>query len=178
MNMKIDHFKILLVSALLTVSVACGSHGSPTAPSGASSATTTLAPTPVSGGATITGTVSGVSSPALAGWHSFATSGVTVTVSGTSVSSVVDPGGSFTLTNVPPIEVVLNFSGPGIDASLPLGAVADNDYVQIGVTLRGTNAKRDAQQRTGSNHGVEVDGRVDCIDAKARQLVVTGALIQ
>src|SRR4029077_13710568 len=140
MNMKIDNFKIFLVFALLTVSAACGSHGSPAAPSGASSATTTLAPTPGSGRATTTGTVSGVSSPALAGLHGFATSGVTVTVSGTRVSCVVVPGGTFTLNNVPPIEVVLNFSGPGVDASLRLGAVADNDTVQISVTLSGTTA--------------------------------------
>ena len=178
MNMKIDKFKFLLVFALLPASVACGSHGSLTAPSGASSATTTPAPTPASGGATIAGTVSGVSSQALASWHSFGVSGVTVTVAGTSVSCVIDPGGSFTLTNVPPIEVVLNFSGPGIDASLPLGAVSDNDHVQIGVTLSGTTATLDTQQRTGSNHAAEVEGRVDNIDAKGRQLLVSAALIQ
>src|SRR5439155_26817659 len=139
MNMKIDNFKLLLVFALMTASVACGSHGSLTAPS-ASSATTTPAPTPASAGATIVGTVSSVSSPARVGSHSFGTSGVAVTVAGTSVSCVVDAAGSFALTNVPAIEVVLNFSGPGIDASLPLGAVADNDHVQIGVTLSGTTA--------------------------------------
>ena len=178
MNMKIDRFKLLLVIALLPAWVACGSHGSPTAPSGASSPTATVAPTPASGGATIVGTVSGVSSPARSGWHILNTSGVTITVGGTSISSAVDAGGSFTLTNVPAIDVVLNFSGPGIDASLRLGAVADNDRVQIGVTLSGTTATLDTQQRTGSNQAAEVDGRIDSIDARARQLVVTGALVQ
>jgi Domain of unknown function (DUF5666) len=178
MNMKIDNFKFLLIFALLPASVACGSHGSVTAPSSASSATTTPAPTPASGGATIAGTVSGVSSQALAGFHSFGASGVTITVAGTSVFCVIDPGGSFTLTNVPPIEVVLNFSGPGIDASLRLGAVSDNDHVQIGVTLSGTTATLDTEQRTGSNHAAEVEGRVDSIDANARQMVVSAALIQ
>src|SRR6266550_9631039 len=178
MNMKIDNFKFLLIFSVVTASLACGSHGSVTAPSGASSATTMPAPTPASAGATTAGIVSVLSGPALAGWHSFGASGVTVTVAGTSVSCVVDPGGSFTLNNVPPIEVVLYFSGPGIDASLRLGAVADNDHVQIGVTLSGGTATLDTQQRTGSNHAAEVEGRVDSIDAMARKLVVTGALIQ
>jgi len=104
---------------------------------------------------------------------------VTVTVAGTSVSCAVDAGGNFTLSSVPPIEVVLNFSGPGIDASLPLGAVADNDHLRIGVTLSGTTATLDAQQRTGSNHAAEAEGRVESLDAQSRQFVIKGGgLIQ
>jgi hypothetical protein len=124
------------------------------------------------------GTVSGMSGPARAAWRGLGNPGVTVTVAGTNVSCAVDPGGHFTLTSVPPIEVVLNFSGLGIDASLPLGAVADNDRLQIGVTLSGTTATLDAQQRTGSNHAAEAEGRVDSLDSKSRQLVVNGGLIQ
>ena len=178
MRMTIENFKHLLIFAPLAASVACGSHGSLTAPSGAPSATATPAPTPASAGATIVGIVSGASSPARTGSRGFSASGVTVTVAGTSVSCAIDSGGNFTLTSVPPIQVVLNFSGPGIDASLPLGAVEDNDHVQIGVTLSGTTATLDMQQRTGSNHAAEAEGRVDSLDAKSRQLVVNGGLIQ
>jgi predicted small lipoprotein YifL len=176
--MTIDNFKILLILAPLAALAACGSHGSLTAPSSATSATTTPAPTPAGAGATIVGTISGASGPARTGSHGFSTSGVTVTVAGTSVSCAVDQGGNFLLTNVPPIQVVLDFSGPGIDASLPLGAVADNDRVQIGVTLNGTTATLDTQQRTGSNKTAEAEGRIDSIDAKSRQLVINGGLIQ
>jgi hypothetical protein len=170
-----SNFRFLLILAPLTVSLACGSHGSPTAPSSAPSATTT----PTSGaGATIAGTVSAVSTAAKVGWRAFSMSGVTVTVTGTSVSASIDSTGSFTLTRVPPGQVVLHFSGPGIDASLPLDPVVDNDHVQIGVTVSGTTAMLDAQQRTGSDQAAEAEGRVDSIDLGARQIVVHGGVIQ
>ena len=146
MRTSIDRLKIffLLFFALLTGAVACGAHGSPTAPSSASSEIATAAPAAAaSAGATIVGTMSGASSAAAAGWRASNMAGVIVTVAGTTVSGAVDSSGTFTLTNVPPSEVVLNFSGPGINASLPLGAIAENDRVQISVTVSGTSAKLD-----------------------------------
>jgi hypothetical protein len=175
MSTAMSNFRTLLILATLTASAACGGHASPASPSSAPPTTTT----PVSGaGATIVGTVSSTSSAARIGWRAFNTSGVAVTVAGTNVSAPVDSTGSFTLTGVPPGQVVLHFSGPGIDASLPLDAVADNDHVQIGVTLSGTTVMLDTQQRTGSDHAAEAEGRVDSIDPGARQLVVHGGVIQ
>ncbi len=146
MRTTTDRLKIvfLLSFAFLTGAVACGGHGSPTAPSSTSPEIAAAAPAAAaSAGATIVGTMSGASSAATAGWRASNMAGVIVTVVGTTVSGAVDSSGTFTLTNVPPSQVVLNFSGPGIDASLPLGAIAENDRVQISVTVSGTTASLD-----------------------------------
>jgi hypothetical protein len=164
---------LFIVLAVLAVSVACGGHPSPTAPSNPLPVTDVSAPTPVVGGATIAGTLSDLSGAA-SSLRVLGFSNITVAVAGTNVSAVVDLNGGFTLTNVPPGEVVLKFSGPGIDASLPLGTVADNDHLQIGVAVSGTTATLNSQvSTTPTKPTVTVKGTISRITGTCPSLTLT-----
>jgi hypothetical protein len=103
--------------------------------------------------------------------------GVTVSVVGTTVSAGLDSHGSFTLTGVPAIDVVLRFAGPGIDAPLSLGMVAASDHMDISVTVSGTTATLDHQQRTGSDNVTDADGQIDSIDEDAPRFALSGTVI-
>ena len=147
----VDQLKTVVAVALLVVSVACGNHGAPTAPGGnGPSMDSGAAPTSVVTGATIVGTVAGAATTSAAHLRTFGMTGVTVTVVGTSVSAAVDSNGSFTVTNVPPIEVVLNLAGPGINASVPIGLLGADDHVQVGITISGTTATLDSLTSTSA----------------------------
>ena len=154
--------------------IACGSSIMATGPSGSSGS-----------GAVISGRVSMSGSASLPVAARFplalavavpmansASSTVTVTIAGTDISSAVDGGGNFTLTNVPPGTVQLRFQGRGADAMLTIAGVEPDDHLQITVTLNGHDARLDSRQNTSINHGVEVNGRIDSIDAAARTLRV------
>ena len=147
--------------------IAAGCTGgvpSPTSPTGAPPALG--APAPIAGGATITGVVTGVAPGA-----------VLVSVAGTTLSGVVDVGGLFSLTNVPAIDVVLAFTGPDVNATLPLGTVADSDQIRLTVTLSSTTVTLESQQRTGLNQSVELEGLIDTVDPANRQLVVNKTMV-
>src|SRR5437867_3374918 len=93
----------------------CANDGTtPTAP------TTASAPAPTTSvplaGATISGTVVGVTSAA----SLRSQSALTVTVTSSGSSSIVDANGHFMLTNVPTGHVDLHFMGNGVDAHLGL----------------------------------------------------------
>jgi K+/H+ antiporter YhaU regulatory subunit KhtT len=170
---RLTLLKIFVIFVPVLALVACGGHASPTAPSNAPS---TLPPpaAPATSGATIVGTVSGSSGANRAGSHILDASSVTVTVAGTAVSATVDAAGTFTLTDVPPIQVVLNFAGPGVNAALPLGMVAANDHLQISVTVAGTTATLNTQPQ------VSMTGSIAAIAGAcpSLSLSVGGATIQ
>lgn len=106
--------------------------------------------------------------------RALSSSNITVTVAGTDVSAVVDFSGGFTLMNVPPGEVVLQFSGPGIDAALPLGAVEDSDHLQIGVTISSTSATLTSQvSTTPTSPTVTVKGIISRIAGACPSLALT-----
>jgi hypothetical protein len=166
---------ILLVTwGQLAMLAGCGGHSStpitPSAsPAPASSPAPAPAPEPAPAGATITGTVaSASSSPA----------GVTVGVAGTSASSVSDAGGNFALSNVPPADVVLTFSAAGVSASAAVGAVAVNDVVQVNVTVSGTVATIESQQRTASDSVVDAAGTLADLDVPGRQFRIGSTTVQ
>ncbi|HEY2908478.1 MAG TPA: DUF5666 domain-containing protein [Vicinamibacterales bacterium] len=104
--------------------------------------------------------------------------GVTVTIAGTSISTTADASGSFTLTGVPPIQIVLTFSGPGVDATLPIGAVGSSDYVQINVTITGSTATLNTQQTTSPDSTASLEGYIEAIDLTARIVKVSGISIE
>lgn len=163
-------FVALCAATLLT---ACTSHSSssPTAPS-AAVLPPVAAPAPVAAGATITGTVStGIS--AAGRLRTLAVPTMTVAVRGTSVSAPVGADGAFTLVGVPAIDVVLTFSGPGIDATLTLGAVATDDKVQVTITVSGNTATLESQQRTGSDSTVKLEGAIASVSGSCPSLTVT-----
>ena len=168
----------LLLVTVTGISAACGD--------GASTSVTPASPTSVRAssttGAVITGRVNSVSAVpstpmatdrwSAAGISTMATTSITVTVVGTSVTTQVDGAGQFTLTGVPPGTVQLKFSGSGIDATLTLTGVAADDRIEINVTLNGNRARLDSDRRSSSSNGVLVNGRITGLNTGARSLQV------
>ena len=155
--------------ALLATSVSCGNASgslSPTGPSGVGS-----------GGAVITGRVRGMNTPATSdSFAPLATSSLHVTISGTNISSTVNGAGQFTLTGVPPGTVTLQFSGPGVSASITLSGVTAGEQITIDVTLNGTSARVDSESRRRDG-GHEIEGHITAVDAGARTITVGGSVI-
>lgn len=173
----------LLLVAATSISAACGD--------GASTSVTPASPTSVRAssttGAVITGrvnSVSGLSSTVMAtdrwsaaGISTMATTSITVTVVGTSLTTQVDGAGQFTLTGVPPGTVQLKFSGSGIDATVTLTGVAADDRIEISITLNGNRARLDSDRRSSSSNGVEVQGAITGLTLAARSLQVAGQTV-
>ncbi|HEY7187992.1 MAG TPA: DUF5666 domain-containing protein [Vicinamibacterales bacterium] len=155
--------------ALLATSVACGNSSGSLSPTGPSANG--------SSGAVITGRVHGLSTPTTTdSFAPLATSSVKVTISGTNISSTIDGTGQFTLTGVPPGNVTLQFSGPGVSASITLTGVTADQQITIDVTLNGSSARVNSENRR-DNGGHEVEGRITAIDAAARTISVGGKVI-
>lgn len=155
--------------AMLATSIACGNASGSLSPTGPSGGSTTSA--------VITGRVKGMTSPITA--DSFAplgTSSLHVTISGTNISSTVDGTGQFTLTGVPPGTVTLQFSGPGVSASITLSGVTAGEQISIDVTLNGTSAHVDSESRHKDN-GHEIEGHITAVDATAHTITVGGSVI-
>ena len=148
---------VFAVVALITA--ACGGNAalSPVGPSSASS------------GASISGIVRGSAvtpTPSRTlGEDTFAAldarSGVTISVVGTGISTNADNQGQFTLSDVPSGTVVLNFTGPGSNATATLQGVGPGDRVQITVTVNGNSAHIDSEHH---NNG-EISARITSIDS-------------
>jgi hypothetical protein len=79
-------------------------------------------------GATIAGTVNG------------ATSGLTVTVVGTTISSAVENAGQFQVAGVPSGNVQLLFKAAAVNAMAQLSNVRQEDFIEIQVNVNGTTA--------------------------------------
>lgn len=153
--------------ALLATSIACGNasgSASPTGPSGTGS-----------GGAVINGRVRGLSTPVTANsFAPLATSSVRVTISGTNISSTVDGTGQFTLTGVPPGDVTMQFSGPGVSASITLKGVTADQQISIDVTLNGTSAHLDSESRH-KDGGHDIEGKITAVNGNT--ITVGGSVI-
>jgi hypothetical protein len=105
---------IVLLCAGLLAAVAC-SGGSPTSPA--------------TGGATIAGTVvRGASAPS---------SGLTVSVAGTTLSSPVDASDTFQLEGVPTGDVQLVFGGSEARPTVSVSNVAPQEMIQLQVAIAG-----------------------------------------
>lgn len=124
---------VLAALALGGVAAACGGGASPVAP-GAVSAR----------GAVIRGTVQGQgtggastlgASSALHTSSSAPT--LKVSVVGTPLSTSTDAAGQFVLSGVPTGRIELRFEGPGLDARLEIGGLADGQEISITVRVNG-----------------------------------------
>src|SRR5262245_45360666 len=159
---------ILVLCGLLAAS--CGHSTGPTSPSAGLPGTGS---SPVSGGASITGTV--VSSVTANSYRAEAT-GLTVTVTGSAISATVN-GGQFTLQGVPPGTVELRFTGPGVDARLTIENVGDRDEVRITVRVNGNQAEIEDNRHEKPDHGVELEGTLTEVNPAARTLRVGSSLV-
>jgi hypothetical protein len=169
--MKTATQKLALVCAIALVTAACGkgSDLSVTGPSaiGGGSGTTS--------GATISGRVNGGSG--LAKTDMMATGGtLTVTVAGTTITATVDATGAFTLTGVPAGDIRLEFHGPGTNATVTI-TVGAQEQIQIAVTVSNNSARVESEHHSGSSNRAELKGSITAIDAAARTLRVSGALV-
>jgi cytoskeletal protein CcmA (bactofilin family) len=149
----------LIAAAVMTA--ACGGKSTPTSPTEGTGVP--VSPGSTGATATITGSVQGASASALLGASSGAAlTGVTVTVAGTAVSSSVDAGGRFTLTNVPPGDVQLQLTGGGANAAVALPAVRAAQTVDIVVMVAGASASIDSEVRSGAGES-ELEGRIESL---------------
>ena len=66
-----------------------------------------------------------------------AASNVTVTVVGTSITATLSGSGTFVLTGVPSGNIHLQFSGPGVNATITINSVT-SEHIQLVITLNGS----------------------------------------
>jgi hypothetical protein len=152
---------LYFAAAVLFVTLGCeSSGGSPTGP------------TPVTGAATVTGTIDS----AITGGNSLISTGAAVQVAGSPGTAIVDANQSFTLSNVPPgSNVVLQFSGTGLDTMVPVGPVGSGETVVVAL-IRANNALQVDNTGRRSADGTEVQGVVASIGTTS--FVVIGQTIQ
>jgi Domain of unknown function (DUF5666) len=115
--------RLVLAAAVALTAIAC-SDGGPSAGEPSSPAS----PTPEPVGATINGLVV---NPALP---------LDVAVANTALSTRVGGDGRFALARVPSGAVRLQFTGPSVDALLPLGTLQEGQVVSITVSVSGNSA--------------------------------------
>lgn len=162
MNLKnVIALGVILAAGLGTA--ACGAQ-SPAGPSQLSGSSTS-ANTTVGGGVTINGSITGPALSALAMTGSgFATldgpGSLLVTVVGTTITTSVKPNGTFVLTDVPPGDIQLHFTGPGTDALLTVTGVAGGDELRMTVQVSGSTATLQDLSRKDKLNKVEVEGAI------------------
>jgi Domain of unknown function (DUF5666) len=166
----------LLLTFVASMSlVACGGGSSPTEPT--SPAGGPGAPTaPSTIGATITGQVSSSATAGAAGSglaSSRATPVSTISVVGTSISTTADTSGRFTLTGVPAGAAQLHFTGPGTDATLPIGEVRTGDTLTLVVAVNGTAAAVLSDSRAPGGAPTPINGVVRNLTGSVDQFEFT-----
>jgi Domain of unknown function (DUF5666) len=170
--------KLVVAGAIVaaTISIgACGGDNKATSPTQPSS-TATSNPGAATTGASIAGTVVGITGTPSAAFSTRAT-GLTVTVTGSNLSSSVDDSGHFELHGVPGGHVELHFSGRSTDARLSLDDVADRDAIVIVVRVDGTTAEIEDNHRQGADNRMEIEGIVAAVNATAGTLRVRDAMV-
>jgi hypothetical protein len=170
--LKTSALAFVLVAA--TIAAACGGGNADLSLTGPSIGGNTSS----TSGAVITGRVNGGSGLAQTTSSITPMSAVslTVTVAGTGISTPVDSQGRFTLSGVPSGPVQLQFSGPGVNATITI-TVNGGEQIQIAVTVNGNSARVESEHRSGSNNRGELEGRITEIDATARTMRVSGTLV-
>lgn len=86
---------------------------------------------------------------------------LTVSISGTNISTTVDGNGMFELTGVPPGDVTLKFSGAGVNASITLTGVPASSQISITVSLNGNSARLESEKRDDDEDERENDDEGD-----------------
>jgi hypothetical protein len=161
-----------IVLSITILSAACGGQSSsPLSPSG-------IPPTPASSttGATVVGTVRlGLTAPVVGS----SADAMKVEVVGTTIVAVVSAAGQFELGNVPAGQVRLHFFGAGVDAYVTISNVTAGEPATITVTVVGTTAVLESQQRNTQGQLQQIEGRVESLPPTqpAGTLLVAGRTI-
>jgi hypothetical protein len=104
------------------------------------------------------------------------TSGVTVSVVGRNQSTGVDPLGRFEFSGLPEGTYQLQFTGPGVSGTITV-TVGANDRITIAVTVSGSSVTLESHARASADSKAELEGQITEINATARTLRVSGALV-
>lgn len=102
---------------------------------------------------------------------------MTVSVTGTNVSSPVDGSGNFTLSGVPTGDDDLHISGGSSDAHVHVSGVTENEHINVNLTVSGTTATVEDSDRESENNEAEIEGLVSAIDTTAHTLTVRGKTV-
>jgi len=164
-----------LIVGALVFTAACGSDSpAPVGPSPAESNTPGPAPAPSTGGATVSGTVSGGGQAGLQASVRLlgaGLAGVTVGVEGTDLSTRTGSNGAFELRGVPSGRVRLRFQGSGASGVLELNDVSQSEEIELSVVVSGSTVELESQERvTGSQ--AQLEGKVLTVNYGARTLTV------
>jgi hypothetical protein len=169
----------MAVVSLIAVGLGAGACGSssPSAPTQLSGNESQI---PTTGNrATINGAITGAALSALSlsdgSFASLVGPGITVTVVGTTITAPVNPNGTFVLTNVPPGDIQLRFTGTGTDALLTVTGVNGGDELRITVEVSGTTATLQSVSRKDKLNKVEIEGAV--VSGACASFIVNGTTI-
>lgn len=156
---------LLLATGATVAAVACG---------GGSSSATSPDPSAAAaphGGAAIAGTVQSAAKAAVGQVSSSSVKGLRVTVSGTSLETVTDDSGRFTLQGVPAGRVELHLEGTDVDARVTIEGLQNGEMITVTIRVSGNSAAL-----VDDDQGeVEFKGIVDSVDATS--LVVDGRTV-
>jgi hypothetical protein len=150
----------LQLAVLLTFGVAaCGGKAPPS--------TSPIATTGVVGGTVQMSTARGASLPS-----------ILVSVGGTTLHSNVSGLGDFVIANVPDGPLELRFTGEGIAAVLPVGAIAGGETVTLGVRLAASEAAIESMSRQRGTDTL-VEGAIEApgLPLPANTIIVGGRTI-
>jgi hypothetical protein len=136
-------------------------------------------------GATINGSIvapggaaHGASTDSGTGSPAFVPPGLTVSAVGTNVSAPVDPAGQFALRGLPAGNVQLQFTAPGVSASVSVSSLQNGETVTITVSLTATTAAVESERRA-SGAEVQLEGLVESLppDTDAGTFELAGQLV-
>jgi len=177
--MTAPHRRFLLALFICVLAAACGSSTpkSPTSPETAGPASTPSAsPVPPStpAGATISGLVSSGAVTSMAGASPMGVSGlsgVTVTVSGTSLRTMSDGNGHFMLTGVPSGTIRLQFSG-GASGEVEIDDVDEHESITLEVHASGGGMEVEVEEREGGPES-QLEGKIASVNTGAHTFVIS-----
>ena len=165
------HLTVLALLILAALgAAACGD--SPTEPSSASSVTVNGNIVSFANGGSqgsSTSSTTSVTVPA----------GIRITIVGTNISVDVTGDGTFTLKNVPSGNVVLQITGPGVNATITLNDLQTGQLVTITVNVNGATAEIDSDRRSKGGEE-QLEGRVESLPptTPAGDFIVAGRTVR
>ncbi len=155
--------KSWLVSCLAVALLSAGCGSNPASPAAEDRASTSG-----TSGATISGAIVSPGSGSSTTWSVQAMrpqgmAGLVVTVAGTNVSATVDSSDRFVLRGVPAGNVQLQFSAPGLTASLGLADVQSTETISLSISIAGPSSVTLESQRRSTGTEEQLEGRVESL---------------